>query len=632
MNTLKKRIMCFLLCTALIVAGSGLSIPVSVYADTSSEVTIVDSGMCGDNVTWTYYSDGTMNLTGTGPTWSCMGERPIDAYRTERPFEEYCSSIKVLNIGPGITEIGHFLFYDCQEIREVNFSEGLTFIGRSAFCCCTMLTSLTFPDSLETVYAYAFQTCLRVKKIHLGSGVKNIYPGAFLGCCKLENITFNEGLEEIWELGFSGYVQMTEIDLPFSLKKVCINSFYHWEKIESIWLPCDTKILGGDQLIREDDSIIATKRKHNCNATYKWNGYDSCVVNLNCKVSGCGYSASEVCTVENGKITSEVTKVPTCNSTGERTYTATVLNGQNEYSTTKTQVIAKDSSNHAGGTIVRIENKIEATYDSEGTYDEVTYCAGCNAELSREAKTIPKLVRSNEENDSDSNFNNTNEENDSESNSNNTNEPNGASESNPNNANEPSGTTESNSNNTNEPNGVANSNSSNAKTSAQIYKISVANANLMSAVKGTSKTLNKTARYKVGNFYYIGKVNDGVVSFAGVAKNNIKTVTIPATVKIYGKKCKVTSISKCTFEKCKNLTKVVIGTNIIVIGAKAFNGCKKLGSVTFKGKQLKTIGKSAFKNTKKKLTITVPKGTASKYKKLLKGKGLVAPKYKNAKK
>ena len=53
--------------------------------------------------------------------------------------------------------------------------------------------------------------------------------------------------------------------------------------------------------------------------------------------------------------------------------------------------------------------------------------------------------------------------------------------------------------------------------------------------------------------------------------------------------------------------------------------------MTFKGKQLKTIGKSAFKNTKKKLMITVPKGIVSKYKKLLKVNGLVAPKYKNAK-
>lgn len=619
MKKVMKRIMCFLLCTALIVAGSGLSIPVSVYADTSSEVTIVDSGMCGDNVTWTYYSDGTMNLTGTGPTWSYMGEQAGCEYRKTRPFEDYCKLIETLNVDSGITELGDYLFYGCIRLKELNLNEGLTYIGHSTFCFCSSLTSVTFPESLETLYAFAFQSCGRLKEIQFGSKVKVIYPCTFLGCSKLENISFNEGLEEIWELGFAGYVQMTEIELPFSLKKVCKNAFEDWEKIECIWVPCDTKILGGNQLMKDDDTVIPTKRKHNCNAIYKWNGYDSCEVNLTCKVSDCGYSASEVCTVGNGKITSEVTKVPTCNSTGERTYTATVLNGQNEYSTTKTQVIAKDSSNHTGGTIVQIENKIEATYDSEGTYDEVTYCAGCNAELSREAKTIPKLVRSNEENDS-------------ESNSNNTNEPNGASESNPNNANEPSGTTESNSNNTNEPNGVANSNSSNAKTSAQIYKISVANANLMSAVKGTSKTLNKTARYKVGNFYYIGKVNDGVVSFAGVAKNNIKTVTIPATVKIYGKKCKVTSISKCTFEKCKNLTKVVIGTNIIVIGAKAFNGCKKLGSVTFKGKQLKNIGKSAFKNTKKKLTITVPKGTASKYKKLLKGKGLVAPKYKNAKK
>ena len=45
---------------------------------------------------------------------------------------------------------------------------------------------------------------------------------------------------------------------------------------------------------------------------------------------------------------------------------------------------------HTAGEAVR-ENEVAATYEKEGSYDEVTYCADCGEELSRITKTIDKL-------------------------------------------------------------------------------------------------------------------------------------------------------------------------------------------------------------------------------------------------
>ena len=44
--------------------------------------------------------------------------------------------------------------------------------------------------------------------------------------------------------------------------------------------------------------------------------------------------------------------------------------------------------NHTGGTAT-IENKIDATCTTDGSYDEVVRCTVCNAEISREKKTLP---------------------------------------------------------------------------------------------------------------------------------------------------------------------------------------------------------------------------------------------------
>ena len=157
--------------------------------------------------------------------------------------------------------------------------------------------------------------------------------------------------------------------------------------------------------------------------------------------------------------------------------------------------------------------------------------------------------------------------------------------------------------------------------------------------------------WTVNNAYYVGKASTGKVAYAGPVNKNTTKITIPPTVNVDGKVCKVTSIQKSACKDCKKLRTVTIGKNVTTIGTKAFYNCKKLKTVTFgnkvktikkeafanctklssvtiKGKNLKTVGTNAFKNTKKKIKITVPKSKYKNYKKLLKGKGLKSPVYK----
>ena len=100
-------------------------------------------------------------------------------------------------------------------------------------------------------------------------------------------------------------------------------------------------------------------------------------------------------------------------------------------------------------------------------------------------------------------------------------------------------------------------------------------------------------------------------------KNKSK-VTIPATVKKDGVVYKVTAINKQVFQKNKKLGSVVIGANVTSIGAKSFFGCKKLKSITFKGKKAPKIGSKAFSGIKKNCKITVPKKMSKKNFKTLK--------------
>ena len=97
---------------------------------------------------------------------------------------------------------------------------------------------------------------------------------------------------------------------------------------------------------------------------------------------------------------------------------------------------------------------------------------------------------------------------------------------------------------------------------------------------------------------------NGTAEVIGIQKKSGK-VTIPSTITVQGITFKVTAIAEKAFRNDKNLKSVVIGSNVKKIGKQAFEKCRKLSSVTFKGKKAPTIGKAAFKGIKKKANVQV---------------------------
>ena len=90
----------------------------------------------------------------------------------------------------------------------------------------------------------------------------------------------------------------------------------------------------------------------------------------------------------NVTVTKKVTDA-TCIANGVIVYTATTNFKDTEYTATKEVVMTAEGHKH--GATVR-ENVVAATCTTEGSYDEVVYCTVCNAEISREKKTIPMIA------------------------------------------------------------------------------------------------------------------------------------------------------------------------------------------------------------------------------------------------
>lgn len=141
-----------------------------------------------------------------------------------------------------------------------------------------------------------------------------------------------------------------------------------------------------------------------------------------------------------------------------------------------------------------------------------------------------------------------------------------------------------------------------------------------------AETLEKLAYPKAGTKYTVAGCQYKVTK-AGAEVSLIKTnkkakrVTIPAVIKVNGVTYKVTSIGAKAFNGSKKLSKVTVGTNIKKISNNAFFKCRSLKTVTIKSVLLtkKTANKKAFKGISRKMVMKVPKKMKKVYVKIFKG-------------
>ncbi|MBO4862917.1 MAG: leucine-rich repeat domain-containing protein [Eubacterium sp.] len=123
---------------------------------------------------------------------------------------------------------------------------------------------------------------------------------------------------------------------------------------------------------------------------------------------------------------------------------------------------------------------------------------------------------------------------------------------------------------------------------------------------------------------------DGTVKYLAPAKNASK-VTIPESITFDSVKYSVVAIGPSAFEGNTVIKTLTIPSTVTSIGAKAFKGCTKLKTINLYAKNLKSIGKNAFKPIKKKARFTIyvaDKKTFNDVKKMIKKSKVKSVKYK----
>ena len=129
---------------------------------------IVDSGRCGENLTWTLDSNGLLTIKGTGEMTNFKYPQGVLDHgllddpdiNPESPWL-LNNNVKSLLIEEGITTIGNYSFMGCMELTSAQLPSTLTCIGIEAFRFCVNLTEITIP-AYSAVPASGSSGCSRV--------------------------------------------------------------------------------------------------------------------------------------------------------------------------------------------------------------------------------------------------------------------------------------------------------------------------------------------------------------------------------------------------------------------------------------------------------------------------------------
>ncbi len=140
----------------------------------------IEKGSVNDNISWALYSDGTLELSGTGAM-------PNYTSHTQQPWAASRNDISKVVVGKDITTVGNYAFAYCQNNAAVEFEEGskVTTIGVLAFFNNPKLAEVTLPETVTYVSSYAFGDCFALTNVYIPQGVSGIYKTAFSNSSKV---------------------------------------------------------------------------------------------------------------------------------------------------------------------------------------------------------------------------------------------------------------------------------------------------------------------------------------------------------------------------------------------------------------------------------------------------------------
>lgn len=146
---------------------------------------VVDSGTCGENLSWSLTSDGILTITGTGAMVNYPEERGGPWFHSSVPVRE-------INIDEGVTSIGDHAFHTPwlanDTITSIKLPDSCIWVGDSAFSGLVLASQIILPAKMSYIGARAFSNCAKTTTIRVPNGINTLNIAVFGGCTDLTTV------------------------------------------------------------------------------------------------------------------------------------------------------------------------------------------------------------------------------------------------------------------------------------------------------------------------------------------------------------------------------------------------------------------------------------------------------------
>ncbi len=146
-----------------------------------------------------------------------------------------CSRLTKINISDDVTSIGSYAFESCSSLTEINIPDGVTHIGNDAFKYCSSLMGISIPDSVTSIEFSTFEGCSSLTGCSISDGVTSIGFSAFEGCNSLTRCSIPDGVTSIEDCTFKGCSSLTEIKIPDGVMRIEDSAFQGCSTLSDVY-------------------------------------------------------------------------------------------------------------------------------------------------------------------------------------------------------------------------------------------------------------------------------------------------------------------------------------------------------------------------------------------------------------
>ena len=151
-----------------------------------------------------------------------------------------CKNLKSVSISVAASTIGDYAFNDCSSLSgTIKLSESLESIGKGTFKGCSKVTGINIPSNVFYIGDLAFYGCSSLKNISIPSRIDRIYPSTFEGCSSLASVTIasDANITDIDANAFNGCTSLKSISLPSSLQTIGAKAFFKCSSLTKLNIP-----------------------------------------------------------------------------------------------------------------------------------------------------------------------------------------------------------------------------------------------------------------------------------------------------------------------------------------------------------------------------------------------------------